>query len=166
MSTTVDIQEERLCKKCSKKKDLELFANCKTCKYGKAHTCKDCMSTHQKKYIASNKKAKKNRDQRAASYRKNNRHTFNLTSRLSHYKRLGLDITKKEYLKLYQEQEGKCKICKKEPSGRKKVLCLDHCHDTLKVRGLLCDNCNAGLGKFKDNLKLLKQAINYLDNNG
>lgn len=50
------------------------------------------------------------------------------------------------------------KICKKEE------LVIDHNHQTGKVRGLLCANCNNGLGFFMDNIENLKEAIRYLEN--
>lgn len=154
----------RICKKCSFEKDIKEFASCKTCKYGKGYTCKKCMSLHQQKYIKDNKEAKLKRDLRAKKYRKENREEFNLTVRLSIYKKLGINISRSEYKDLYKKQKGRCKICNEKPKGHKTVLCLDHCHDTLEVRGLLCDNCNTGLGKFKDNIDLLVSAINYLNN--
>lgn len=40
---------------------------------------------------------------------------------------------------------------------------IDHCHKTNKFRGLLCSNCNSGLGLFKDNIERLQKAIEYLD---
>jgi hypothetical protein len=39
---------------------------------------------------------------------------------------------------------------------------VDHGHETGEVRGLLCSNCNLGLGYFKDNPKYLEGAIKYL----
>lgn len=53
---------------------------------------------------------------------------------------------------------GKCDIC--GCSGPS--LSVDHCHSENKVRGLLCMNCNLGLGKFKDDLNLLQKAQAYL----
>jgi len=153
----------RVCKKCTNIKDINEFASCKTCKYNKAHVCKKCMSKHQQNYIKNNHKAKVKRDKRSVKHREENRDLFNLTVRLSNYKKLGINIDKEEYLLLYKQQKGKCKICKLTPKGHKKVLCLDHCHDTMKVRGLLCDNCNMALGKFKDDITLLESAIKYLN---
>lgn len=60
-------------------------------------------------------------------------------------------------------QGGLCAICKQPPSsGRYKKLCVDHDHKTAKVRGLLCYNCNMGLGYFHDNSIALEAAVAYL----
>lgn len=48
--------------------------------------------------------------------------------------------------------------------GRLTVLCLDHCHNTGAVRGLICRTCNLLLGYSKDNRQILQAAINYLEN--
>ena len=67
------------------------------------------------------------------------------------------------YEEMFDAQQGKCAICEsKISSARTSRLYVDHCHDTMKVRGLLCSNCNHGLGQFKDSPKLLQRAINYL----
>ena len=73
-------------------------------------------------------------------------------------------ITKEDYLKLSESQENCCAICKASEgeSKRKRRLHLDHCHVSNKVRGLLCAKCNQGIGSFKDNKDLLKEAANYL----
>lgn len=59
-----------------------------------------------------------------------------------------------------------CAICKEPQSvllkGELKRLAVDHCHKTKKIRGLLCDNCNKGLGLFKDKPELLNSASEYL----
>ncbi len=57
-----------------------------------------------------------------------------------------------------------CPICKKItiPGLNSKVV-LDHDHNTGRVRGWICDSCNTGLGRFKDDVNLLKSAINFLE---
>lgn len=73
------------------------------------------------------------------------------------------DITYDEYVTILEQQNGKCAICEsKMGNARTSRLFVDHCHDTLEVRGLLCSSCNHGLGLFKDSPKLLNKAISYL----
>lgn len=75
-------------------------------------------------------------------------------------------ITPEEYEIKLSEQNGLCKICMNTPDGEKyKFLVVDHNHDTGIVRGLLCSNCNRGIGLLKDNVDILKSAILYLANN-
>lgn len=69
-------------------------------------------------------------------------------------------ITTAEYWDLVAEQNGVCAICG-NPNGKK--LHVDHDHKTNKVRGLLCGNCNKGIGLFKDDITLLDKAIKYLN---
>jgi hypothetical protein len=71
--------------------------------------------------------------------------------------RYGITLT--QYKALFKAQKGRCAICE---SKTKLKLAVDHCHKTLKIRALLCGNCNMGLGKFKDNIKLLFKAIQYI----
>lgn len=77
-------------------------------------------------------------------------------SRLKHY----FGITMEQYRKLLKSQKDVCAICS-QPE-QKKLLAVDHDHRTGKIRGLLCSNCNMGLGKFKDDKELLKKAVLYL----
>lgn len=68
-------------------------------------------------------------------------------------------ITLIQFNEMFEIQDGVCVICKIA-----KATCVDHCHTTGKVRGILCSNCNTALGMFKDDVKVLLNAINYLDN--
>lgn len=71
-------------------------------------------------------------------------------------------ITADEYDRRLDEQGGGCKICGK--ILQRVSLAVDHNHKTGKVRGILCENCNRGLGMFKDDPNLLRSAIEYLEN--
>lgn len=76
-------------------------------------------------------------------------------------------ISLEQFLHLYEKQNGLCAICKTEgfkmvETAKLKIV-LDHCHDTGKVRGFLCHNCNRALGLLKDSVENLKSAISYLE---
>lgn len=80
------------------------------------------------------------------------------------YLRTNYRITLEDYNFLLEKQNEKCKICNNEcPTG--KSLAVDHNHETRKVRGLLCKNCNIGLGMFFDNIDFLESAVVYLKSN-
>ena len=66
------------------------------------------------------------------------------------------------YNKLLVEQDFKCKICKRHRDEISTMLQVDHDHSTGKVRGLLCNLCNMGLGCWQDDASIMKEAINYL----
>lgn len=72
------------------------------------------------------------------------------------------NLTEIEYDDLRKTQNYCCCICKQHEKKLKRGLCVDHDHNTGKIRGLLCDVCNQGLGYFKDNATFLKTAIKYL----
>lgn len=75
------------------------------------------------------------------------------------------NITVEEYNNMFKKQKGMCKICGthiQDTEDKKQFLSVDHCHETGTTRGLLCDSCNLGLGKFKDNEEYLANAIKYL----
>jgi len=70
-------------------------------------------------------------------------------------------ITGEQFEEMYKAQDGKCKICNIK-SNAKRTLHIDHCHETGKIRGLLCHGCNTALGAFKEDPDLLMKAIEYL----
>lgn len=70
-------------------------------------------------------------------------------------------ISAEQYLELYENQNGKCKICGKSLPDDK-YLCVDHDKNTGEIRGLLCSDCNRGLGCFNDDTEIMEKAISYL----
>lgn len=86
-------------------------------------------------------------------------------------------LTEQQYEEMFEAQQGCCAICfgelisrldparpqwRMRGAPRNNVARVDHCHSTNVVRGLLCSNCNIGLGKFRDSKKNLLSAVGYL----
>lgn len=73
-------------------------------------------------------------------------------------------ITPAEYDQMLAAQGGRCAICRRAPdeNERGRRLAIDHCHDTGRVRGLLCTLCNVGIGALGDDAERLAAAISYL----
>ncbi len=78
------------------------------------------------------------------------------------YLRESYGLKLSEYNDMLEAQNHKCAICGQDETRFQKKLVIDHCHDTGKVRQLLCNTCNHGLGNFKDDISLLASAIQYL----
>jgi hypothetical protein len=74
------------------------------------------------------------------------------------------DLTEEQYKELLQSQNNSCAICGSDhnKTTKSEYMFVDHCHDSGKVRGLLCSPCNSALGSFEDNIKFLENAIEYL----
>lgn len=86
-------------------------------------------------------------------------------------------LTHEEYVELFIKHNNVCAICKQKETRKSRTegqicrLSVDHCHHCSEkgikgiknVRGLLCHSCNTGIGKFKDNIDLLKNVISYLE---
>jgi hypothetical protein len=77
-------------------------------------------------------------------------------------------ITEEDYDIIYKEQSGVCAICGRPETrfskGKITLLCVDHDHETGRVRGLLCHRCNTVIGMF-DSVELLDKAKKYLKEN-
>jgi hypothetical protein len=79
-----------------------------------------------------------------------------------YYLKKTYNLTPEQLEIMVQAQQGVCAICK-QPERQNTRLSIDHNHQTGKIRGLLCRNCNAALGAFKDNPLYLQIAIDYLN---
>jgi hypothetical protein len=135
----------KACTRCNQNKSFNLFNKNNANKDGLAYWCKECYSDYNKnRWQDENLKEEARRNKL--------------------FKRYG--ITSSDYDKLFLEQEGKCKICGTDDpyhvSNNSKYFCVDHCHKTGNVRGLLCNDCNVGIGRLKDNIDILQNAIVYL----
>lgn len=129
--------------------------------YRKAHPLQQRTSkTCAKKLEAGRRWQRANPDKVRASNRKQY-HADPRKFRGYHLQReYGISVD--AYDKLLDEQGGCCAICFRDEPDGKGAFHVDHCHITNRVRGLLCSTCNRGLGMFKDNPRLLRSAIMYL----
>ncbi|MGW7549049.1 endonuclease VII domain-containing protein [Streptomyces sp. NPDC054770] len=80
-------------------------------------------------------------------------------NRVSYFKRK-YGLTEAERDALIASQRGVCCICLSAPAAH-----VDHCHETGRVRGVLCFSCNAALGQFKDQPEVIRRAAAYVEGN-
>jgi hypothetical protein len=136
------------CSHCKEEKDETLFPKATGKPRGYAWVCKSC------------KKAK--REQKQASMSPEDWYQQNR----AYWLKSKYDLLPEEYDAVLREQQHKCAICGcDETEALKGLLFVDHCHKTLKIRGLLCHLCNTGIGKLKDSPGILRSAIKYLEKN-
>ena len=125
---------------------------------------KEHVYNYDKQYKEKNRKKINNNGNISAK----NRRLRNPNKTREKYKRAWLKnrygITLETYNEILKTQNYLCGICNLHESNFKRSLAVDHCHITGKVRGLLCGNCNKGLGLLKDSPKIIKSCIKYLKN--
>lgn len=91
-------------------------------------------------------------------YREKNLEKVKKSARIYALSRYGLTLD--EYQMMFDAQHGECKICLQTQEGE--LLSVDHCHETGRVRGLLCRQCNRALGLFYDDYDMMFRAAAYL----
>lgn len=137
-----DFKSKRCCR-CKQTLSIDKFSNSYKSADNKHGYCKKCHSEYNTKWVAN---------------RVDNRKDVELRIKRTY----GINLT--EYDSMYTKQNGLCAICKNPESiktGRRSInrLAIDHCHTTGKIRGLLCQRCNTGLGRLE---KYIDRAKQYL----
>lgn len=152
---------KKWCPKCNKVMEVNSF-NRATRRDGYQTYCRECHNKMQREKYANDPMEKVKRQIRAGRRKEKNP----LVQREAELKRL-YDITLKDYVKIFDQQNGVCAICLQK-CKTKKSLSVDHDHKTGKVRGLLCNRCNRAIGMFQDNPDILDRAKRYIikGNNG
>jgi hypothetical protein len=165
----------RVCRKCNvNKPETEFYKNPSKSNPDRLRgDCKDC---HQVKTATQ----KKIVQEKYREYWK--KYSITNASKITDARlRRVYGITLEQFTTLLDKQDGKCAICKQIPPLNAKgfSFAIDHDHACCNssnarvkgyscgkcVRGLLCHNCNLGLGNFKDSINLLQTAIDYLKGN-
>ena len=175
---------EKQCIKCKLVKNIDSFSKDSNKKDGLMGRCRVCISLYQKQWTTANKEHVKNKN---AEWHELNRKRANAVRRKyyisnkekilkknrqkyaenpNYFKDIDLKkvygITLEQYDQMLNTQNHACAICKKHKNEFAKALAVDHCHDTGKVRGLLCTNCNRALGNLKDSIDSAINAVAYL----
>ncbi len=120
---------------------------------------KEQLSYYNSEYYEKNKERIKKNNKNY--YERNKEAYVKRTSAYARQKKYNLSI--EEIKSLFDQQQGMCAICSSALNFENRHTHVDHCHTTGLVRGILCSPCNHGLGRFKDNIDVLKQAIKYLE---
>lgn len=173
-----DIQkQQKRCPKCKNWKDPDSdFTKCESRKDGKDIYCRDCkrnlcvdrLERRKKDPILHEEHKKRDREYRRTSpvakarqARYSQTESCKLTRKKAKIKnKYGMKW--EEFVQLFNIQEGKCATCK-DPLSLLKGSAVDHSHETGRVRGILCHPCNRGLGSVRDDTRILKSMISYLE---
>ncbi len=161
---TGEVDPHRLgrCRKCWNAYDRERYRTKPGFREAKLAKMKTLtIDPHYKRARLERKKARQNQRRRDDPSYREKEIALNHKNKL---RRLGL--TPNDFERMMLEQSGVCKICKQPETtmklGRVMKLAVDHDHHTKKIRGLLCNSCNQGLGHFKDSSTRLIAAAEYL----
>lgn len=165
----------KVCKTCNNTEKYVTSYGCVTCTLNRSNTNTDYIRAYSKtdkakqrskKYMATyeNKDAvnrkwrsKDATKSKVKQYYKDNTDMWSESS----LKRL-YGITLQDYNSLLLEQNNCCAICDKHKDEHNGKLHVDHCHTTGRIRGILCHNCNTGLGHFKESEAIMIKAMRYL----
>lgn len=141
------------CSKCKSILSLDQFYKSVKTKSGLAPWCISCSRTYRKKKWAEYRLLNPAKERTHNTFTKEQQELY----RISRY-----NLSKEEYDTKYNLQGGRCAICHRQEAEFKKKLHVDHDHITGAIRGLLCQQCNVGLGNFSDSCERLINAKDYL----
>lgn len=147
----------KTCSRCKTPKVLNEFPVNRSAPDGRYTQCKTCISIR-------NAARREESPGEAKRYSRRHRKKFpdlSIRQRRESRLRKAYGLEPEDFERLRLDQQNRCAICKKSFS---KVPNVDHCHTTGKVRGLLCRDCNIGIGLLNDSAKLLRAAARYLEN--
>jgi protein-arginine kinase activator protein McsA len=127
----------KVCVNCGEEKDLTHFDNLARNRDGKRKVCKTCVHS--------------------AASRRSSRSDHDRARDRAYVIRIRYGLSPERHAQMRLEQDNKCAICRSP--GK---LCVDHCHETNRVRGLLCDCCNRALGLVRENPQTLLRMMAYI----
>jgi hypothetical protein len=160
----------KFCRACEQWKPMGEFGEVKKNPDGRRYACKECYNGVRKMYRENHgdRIAAYKRELYYASHEENKKRLRELYPQRRAWKLMNqYGMTVEQYDQILKDQDGKCAICRRPPTqatgnSTKPQLHVDHCHFTGTVRGLLCNNCNSGMGLLGDSIEMLNRASAYL----
>jgi hypothetical protein len=127
---------------------------CGSSDWGTRNRCKPCRARDAREAWARDPEASRAKDRvRTRAWRAANPEVARAATRRQRYA-----LTPDAFEQMLVAQGRRCCIC-----GAAEPTCVDHCHATKRVRGILCRKCNAGLGQFDDEPARLRAAAAYIE---
>jgi hypothetical protein len=153
-------QTHKVCSKCKETKEITSFNTEGKGRPGRKPACRTCESIQNRARAEKFKKIGGNPVRKL--WMENNKDKLKNRLLKKYY-----NITIEEYNRLLKLQGGVCDACgqaevKTSRTGKVFDLAVDHCHNTGKVRGLLCSRCNTTLGKYQDDDELILKLALYI----
>ena len=151
------VRTEKECKECHLILPVEDFytKGMPSGKIGYHYKCKKCSN------IIRYKRKVSHPTQRSFVVKEMRSLQLNLDRQKNRAKNYGMTL--EQLNEMISKQNNKCYICglpgEENVHG---VLCIDHCHSSLKVRKLLCNSCNVALGQLKDDMSYIRKLVDYL----
>lgn len=146
----------KICTKCSEEKDINQFGKDKRHLDGHTSWCRICVNSYNNARHHSTK----------SFYKKDyssNPNKYTNKRLIAQY-----GITLEQYNSMLVDQNNSCAVCNRsetalDKNGKLKALSVDHCHDTGKIRGLLCDSCNRAEGFLQSNVDIIRKLADYVE---
>ena len=164
------------CTTCGETKPIDQFYKAAGCIDGRRGDCRTCFQAKAKARSKADPTLRATARERARAWlvanperkRSNNRAYAAAgkkgpADRKSHLKRK-FGLTLEDYDRMLADQGGGCAVCG-DPPG-KSALHVDHCHESGRVRGLLCFRCNSAIGNLRDDPAIVAAALAYLTRHG
>lgn len=159
----------KICVKCRQGKSEDKFPKNRRMKDGVDSWCSDCHNAASVAYVKVKRKTDPNFNENYNKWTHNKKENDPIfRAKRSHNGRkhslkMNFGITIEQYDNMLSAQNNGCYICGKTPEQNKKRLAVDHNHKTGKIRALLCESCNIGIGLLNENPKILRDAAIYLE---
>lgn len=159
------VDGHKSCSKCKEILPIKCFYKSKQMPCGYSSQCIKCVKECGRKETESGKSKI-----RALKYYYTNQEEIKRKS-VAKLLKSKYNLSLEEYLEMVKNQDNKCAICNKPETHRDsrtnriKNLSVDHHHESGRIRGLLCCNCNTAIGLLKEDPKILESAIEYIINN-